>query len=148
MQIWPEFMKAPKFAAAAASSKSASGSTTNGALPPSSSSVRLSWVAAFWAMMRPTLVEPVKLMRLTAGCSINAATTSAASSGWLVIRLMTPAGTPASLLAAAIAAWVRGHSSDAFNTTVLPKASGVATARVARMIGAFHGAIPTTTPTG
>ena len=43
---------------------------------------------------------------------------------------------------------MRGDSSDAFSTTVLPKASGVATARVERITGAFHGAIPTTTPTG
>jgi hypothetical protein len=43
---------------------------------------------------------------------------------------------------------VRGHISDDLSTTVLPNASGVATARVPRMIGAFHGAIPTTTPAG
>ena len=46
------------------------------------------------------------------------------------------------------AACVRGQFSDAFSTTVLPKASGVATARVERITGAFHGAMPTTTPTG
>ena len=61
---------------------------------------------------------------------------------------MTPAGTPASAIAAAMWACVRGHSSDAFITTVLPNASGVATARVPRITGAFHGAIPTTTPAG
>jgi hypothetical protein len=43
---------------------------------------------------------------------------------------------------------VRGHTSDDLSTTVFPNASGVATARVARMIGAFQGAIPTTTPAG
>ena len=30
--------------------------------------------------------------------------------------------------------------------TVLPQASGIATARVPRITGAFHGAMPTTTP--
>ena len=32
--------------------------------------------------------------------------------------------------------------------TVLPQASGTAIARTPRMIGAFHGAMPSTTPTG
>ena len=45
-------------------------------------------------------------------------------------------------------ACVRGHSSEPLSTTVLPNASGVATARVPRMIGPFQGAIPTITPTG
>ena len=49
---------------------------------------------------------------------------------------------------AAVAAETFGHCSDAFNTTVLPYASGAATARTPRITGAFHGAIPTTTPTG
>ena len=61
---------------------------------------------------------------------------------------MTPAGTPASAIAAATCACVRGHSSEAFSTTVLPNASGVATARVPRITGAFQGAMPTTTPAG
>jgi len=65
-----------------------------------------------------------------------------------VIRLIVPGGTPASWIAAAIAPWVRGETSDAFSTTVLPKASGVATERVPRITGAFQGAIPTTTPAG
>ena len=43
---------------------------------------------------------------------------------------------------------MRGQSSDALSTTVFAYASGVATARVERMTGAFHGAIPTTTPAG
>ena len=38
--------------------------------------------------------------------------------------------------------------SDALSTTVLAYASGVATARVARITGAFQGAIATTTPAG
>ena len=99
-------------------------------------------------MIRPTLVEPVKLMRRTAGWSISAPTTSPASSGALVTRLTVPAGSPASSSARMISAWVRGQVSEAFSTTVLPQASGVATARVARMTGAFQGAMPSTTPAG
>ena len=99
-------------------------------------------------MIRPTLVEPVKLIRRTAGCSISASTTGPASLALVTIRFTTPGGRPASASADAIAACVRGHSSDAFSTTVLPYASGVATARVPRITGAFHGAMPATTPTG
>ena len=61
---------------------------------------------------------------------------------------MTPDGRPASSSARAIAACVRGHTSEPFRITVLPKASGVATARVPRITGAFQGAIPTTAPAG
>jgi hypothetical protein len=120
MQICPLFMNAPKPAALTASSRSASASTTIGAFPPSSSSVRLRFSAALAAMIFPTFVEPVKLTRLTFGCAMSASTTAAASAGAFVSRLITPAGTPASLIAAATAACVRGHSSEAFSTTVLP----------------------------
>ncbi len=41
-----------------------------------------------------------------------------------------------------------GSSPSALNTTVLPQASGIATERTPRMIGAFHGAIDRITPTG
>ena len=148
MQICPWCMNAPNFAAATASSRSASASTTIGALPPSSSSTRLRWRAAFSATSRPTRVEPVKLIRRTAGWAISSSTTSDASSGSWVMRLTTPGGRPASSSARAISACVRGQTWDAFSTTVLPKASGAATARVPRMTGAFQGAIPTTTPAG
>jgi len=43
---------------------------------------------------------------------------------------------------------VPGHSSEAFITTVLPQASGMAMERTPRITGAFHGAMPTHTPTG
>jgi hypothetical protein len=41
-----------------------------------------------------------------------------------------------------------GDSSDAFNTTVLPKASGLTTVRQASTWAPFHGEIPATTPSG
>jgi hypothetical protein len=148
MQICPWWKNAPKLAAAAARSRSASFSTTIGALPPSSSSTRLRRRPAFSAMTRPTFEEPVKLTRRVAGCAISSSTTSAASSGALVIRLMLPGGRPASTSAFTTAACVRGQSSEALSTTVSAYASGVATARVDRITGAFHGAIATTTPAG
>ena len=148
MQIWPENMNAPKLAASAAASRSASGNTTCGALPPSSSRQRLRCSAHFIATIRPTRVEPVKFTRRTAGWAIRASTTSGASSAEWVTRLIAPAGTPASAIARMTAACVRGQCSDAFSTTVLPYANGVATARVDRITGAFHGAMPTTTPAG
>ena len=41
-----------------------------------------------------------------------------------------------------------GHSSLPLSTTVLPQASGTAIARTPRITGAFHGAMPSTTPAG
>ena len=104
--------------------------------------------AAVWPMMRPTRVEPVKLTRRTAGWAIMASTTAAASAGALVTKFTTPAGRPASCRASITRPCVAGHSSEPLSTTVLPQAKGVAIARTARMTGAFHGAIPSTTPAG
>ncbi len=59
-----------------------------------------------------------------------------------------PPPSPASTNASTIRACVRGQCSEALSTTVLPQASGMAIARTPRMIGAFHGAMPSTTPAG
>ena len=85
-------------------------------------------------------------MRFTAGWTISASTTAAASAGALVTTLMTPFGRPASRRTSPIMRWVAGQSSEALSTTVLPQAIGSATARVPRITGAFHGAMPTQTP--
>ena len=85
MQIWPLLAKQPKAAALTASSMSASSSTTSGALPPSSSTAGFRYFAQVCAMMRPTLVEPVKFTRRTAGCATIASTTAPASAGALVM---------------------------------------------------------------
>ena len=98
--------------------------------------------------MRPTRVEPVKLMRLTAGCAISASATASASLTSVLMTLTTPAPTPASSSTLPMSACVAGHTSDDLRTTVLPQASGIAIARTPRMIGAFQGAMPSTTPTG
>jgi hypothetical protein len=97
MQIWPWFMNAPNAAASTAWSRSASSSTISGALPPSSSSTGFKCSAANFAMMRPTLVEPVKLMRRIAGCAISASTILGASAGAFDSTFTTPLGKPASL---------------------------------------------------
>src|SRR5882757_145214 len=77
-----------------------------------------------------------------------APTTIPASSGALVTRFTTPLPRPASTKLSTIKACVRGQRSEALSTTVFPQANGVAIARVPRMMGAFHGAIPSTTPAG
>ena len=64
------------------------------------------------------------------------------------MTLTTPSPNPASFKICPIKRCVAGQASDAFNTTVLPQASGIAKARVGKITGAFHGAIPTTTPHG
>ena len=99
-------------------------------------------------MILPTREEPVKLTRRTAGWAISASTTSPASLGALVTTFTTPGGKPASRNSSPISRCVPGHISEAFSTTVLPQASGMAMARTPRITGAFHGAMPATTPTG
>ena len=94
------------------------------------------------------LVEPVKLIRRTRGSAMSASTVAAGALARVVSTLMAPAGSPASSSTSPMTRWVCGHSSDALRTTVLPHASGIATARTPRIIGAFHGAMPSTTPTG
>ena len=64
------------------------------------------------------------------------------------MTLTTPLGKPASLSVWTIRRWVAGQASDERRITVLPQASGAAIARTPRMTGAFHGAMPSTTPTG
>ena len=75
-------------------------------------------------MMRPTAVDPVKFTRRTAGWAMIASTTRSESSGVLVRKFSTPAGSPASCMTSATIAWVFGLSSDARKTTVLPQTMG------------------------
>ena len=64
------------------------------------------------------------------------------------MRLTTPFGKPASFITSTIRLCVFGQTSDERRITVLPQASGAAIARTPRMTGAFHGAMPSTTPAG
>src|SRR5690625_7119765 len=75
-------------------------------------------------------------------------TTEAASWGALLITLTTPAPMPASFSTSPTKRWVAGQISELFKITVLPQAIGMARARVAKIIGAFQGAILNTTPQG
>ena len=99
--------------------------------------------------MRPTLVEPVKLTRRTARMRDQRAPTSAGASAGALVTTLTHARRQARLLEHFDDQAVRaGQVSEALSTTVLPQASGIATARTPRITGAFQGAMPTTTPAG
>jgi hypothetical protein len=52
----------------------------------------------------------------------------------------------ASTSARPMSRWSPGQASDALGITVLPQANAIAMARVPRMTGAFHGAMPRHTP--
>jgi hypothetical protein len=117
-------------------------------LPPSSSSTGFRCSAQSLAIVFPTFDEPVKLTRFTAGWAISDATTLAASDGALEIRLTTTFGKPAWFMVSTMRWCVAGQTSEERRITVLPQASGAAIALTPRISGAFHGAIPSTTPAG
>lgn len=148
MQICPWLKNAPNAMPSTAASRSASSSTSTGALPPSSSSAGFRCRADSSATMRPTRVEPVKFTRLTSGFAISRSTIAGASCGACESTLTTPSPSPASCSTWPISRCTPGQPSEAFSTTVLPQASGIASARVASITGAFQGAMPSTTPHG
>ena len=111
--------------------------------------MRFSCRPAASASLRPVAVEPVKLMRRTAGCSTSSSPIGPASPGACVTTFSTPAGSPASpKISPQSRPPTTGDHSDGFSTTVLPSASGAAIERADRICAAFHGAIAPTTPTG
>ena len=91
-------------------------------LPPSSIRHGFNAFPHVDAIMDPTAVLPVKLIFLTAGCSIKAVVMTGASSGLYARILSTPAGKPASWKALPMAQKQRGDSSEAFRTVVFPAA--------------------------
>ena len=94
------------------------------------------------ASLRPVAVEPVKLIRRTAGFSTSSSPIGPASPGACVTMFRTPAGRPASLkISPQIRPPTIGDSSDGFSTTVFPSASGAAIERADRISAAFQGAI-------
>lgn len=137
MQICPEFRNAPSAHWSAARSRSASSHTMAGALPPSSSSTGLSCSPASLPMMRPTCVEPVKLIFLMCSLAMSLLVMAAALAGSWTIMLSTPAGRPASAKTEQMPQCVLGLSSLALKTAVLPAAMGKMTERDPRMYGAF-----------
>ena len=99
--------------------------------------------------MRPVPVEPVKLIRRTAGFSTSSSPIGPASPGACVTMFKTPAGSPASAKTSPHRSPPTcGDHSDGLRTTVLPRASAAAIDRAERINAAFHGAIAPTTPTG
>ena len=81
MQIWPWCMKAPKFAAAAARVEVGILQHDERRLAAELEQHALEMAAGLLGDDPPTWLEPVKLMRRTAGCAISSSTTSAASAG-------------------------------------------------------------------
>ena len=96
-------------------------------------------------ILRPVMVDPVKLMRSTSVWAASAAPAVGPGPG---TTLTTPAGTPASCRISAIISAESGASSAGFSTSVQPEA------RVGQMLhswvmsGPFHGMIAPITPSG
>src|SRR5437773_2741752 len=147
MHDWPATRR--NFMATAPSSaalKSASSNTMKGALPPSSNDSRLIWRAAVSMIPFPTSVEPVKpIFRMSGWVSSSAPTRP---ERLVVSTLNTPAGSPASSAAFAIASAVSGVADAGLRTTVHPAARAGAILRVTIVAGKFHGVTAATGPTG
>lgn len=84
----------------------------------------LRWWPAISAILRPTAVEPVKLILRTCGAAISACVTSAADSREWPSRPSTPLGSPARRKTSTHSWCVRGESSDNLKITALPAARG------------------------
>ena len=93
-------------------------------LPPSSSATRFTVPAANSAIRRPARVEPVKDTMSTSGCCTSASPTDAPVP---LIRLKTPAGSPAASTISARMKALSGATSLGLSTTVQPAASAGAT---------------------
>ena len=116
-----------------------------GDLPPSSWLTRLTVGAARCATSMPARVEPVNEIMSMPGWPESAAPTSGPSP---LIRLNTPAGTPASCRISAKISADDGVNSEGLRIIVQPAASAGATLQVIWFSGQFHGVIMPTTPTG
>ena len=96
------------------------------------------------AMRRPAAVEPVNVILSTRGSRTSSSETSRSA----VTTLKTPGGSPIDSAISATTYASPGASGDAFSTTVQPASSAGATLFAIRPMGAFHGMIAPTTPTG
>ncbi len=147
-QVWPALRYLLAIAPSTAESMSASSNTMKGALPPSSSESFLTVGALCAIRMRPTSVEPVKLMWRTVSLAQNTLPTAMLLGPSAVSRFSTPAGMPARIASSAAASAVSGVSSAGLITTGQPAASAGATLRVIMASGKFHGVIAAQTPIG
>src|SRR5580658_3274479 len=145
LQDWPEFWNTCSTLCFTARSKSASSSSTFGDLPPNSWCTRLTDAAALRATSVPARVEPVKDTMSTSRCEESGAPTWVPSP---LIRLNTPAGTPASCMTLAQRMALSGEYSDGFKTMVQPAASAGTTLAATWFMGQFHGVMSAHTPTG
>jgi hypothetical protein len=142
----PMFRILASSAPATARSRSASANTRNGAFPPSSIDTRRTCSADCSISRRPTSVEPVKVSLRSRGSRMIGSET--APERLVVITLMTPPGTPASVSSAARASVVKGVWAAGLITIEHPAASAGPILRVPMASGKFHGVIAYVGPTG
>ena len=144
-QLWPLAAKIPATTPFTALLILASAKIMLGDLPPSS---RLIW-ARFCALFLTTALAPapppVKAIRRTSGCLVNAAPVSAPNP---VTTLTTPSGKPASLTKCISSTIVALACSEGLSTTVLPAANAGASFTAVKYMGEFQGIIAATTPKG
>ncbi len=144
-QVWPVLRNLEASAPSTACSTSASSKTRKAAFPPSSSEIFLI-VSALWRIrIRPTSVEPVKVILRTCRLSVSVPPISAAEP---VTTLKTPFGTPASWARAAKARAENGVCDAGFKTIVQPAARAGPALRVTIADGKFQGVMAPHTPTG
>ena len=93
----------------------------------------------------PTLVPPVKAMRLMSGCLTSASPTMLPLPG---STLTMPSGTPACWQILASSRAMRGVISAGLNTMAQPAASAGASFCASLAMGEFQGVIAPTTPSG
>src|SRR5450631_2667666 len=120
LQDCPEFWKTCSTLCLTARSKSASSNRTFGDLPPSSWCTRLTDAAAFLATSVPARVDPVNETISTSRCDDSGPPTLAPSP---LMRLKTPAGTPASSMTLAQMMALKGEYSEGLRTMVQPAPS-------------------------
>src|SRR5580658_6879880 len=145
LQDWPEFWNTCSTLCFTARSKSASSSSTFGDLPPNSWCTRLTDAAALRATSVPARVDPVNDTMSTSRCDDKGAPTPGPSP---LMRLNTPAGTPASCITFAHRMALNGEYSDGLSTMVQPAASAGTTFAATWFMGQFHGVMRAQTPTG
>src|SRR5699024_7866755 len=119
--------------------------TMIGACPPSSIDRCFTVSALFSISDLPTGVEPVNVIFLTKGLSVNKDPMSLPEP---FTALKTFSGTPAAYARSASFVVVRGVSAAGLMMNEQPAASAGSTFLVSIAAGKFHGVIPATRPTG
>src|SRR5208282_3679311 len=145
MQTWPALRNLARASVRALATGSASSCTMTGACPPSSMETRFT-PAAHWARtLLPTVTEPVSDTFRTMGAAIRVLARVPAEP---VITLSTPAGSPASTSACAIAKHGPGASDAGRAITEHPAARAAAIFRAGSSAGKFQADRDEHTPTG